>query len=503
MAKVIKLSKEEYAQFSICKIYEGLPTKIREVFNKEEVVLGNTSIVFPATNELNRYIVDSSSRFLKIFLIYVLEVSEEKTLVKILERTPTYSDDIETYPIYSAGIPLAKSKTLFISGEERKELKDEKQLKKWDYFFYASKEELIHRHLYMLDEFNELEEKAIVQLKEEGGIIGALLLCCFILSFFIGKLIAVLILGLGLFLLWNNIKKGILLFGNIRTLRMFSSRLNEEKEYLESQMVQIKTSGKQIEQWLNEEITILDTAIATEFELPKVNIKRLQWKEIKKAKIDPKNDITGLIIDEWGYFQPFSTNGKKTLSRKYWHHLHALRFHNNRPLVGAYYITFIYLTEETLAVSSFFYDFILSRRFGQTTNQYYYRDIVSIGTAIKESKVFDDEEELETEQVIISFYNNEKIAVTLTDKVTIENLREKVHSQSKFSSDEEDAIGDISRSSIDDSNNTPELDQLFELNDNLPGTRVKAIVKTIKQFWNEKKNIKLPPSKDAPSSISA
>jgi len=407
--------------------------------------------------------------------------------IRILKKSPTHSTDIEDYPIFRAGIPFSKKKKLFISGEERSNLKDEKQINKWDYFFRASEEELIQQHLYMINELEESAEKYQEKMIEHLVKIGGVFIGAIILSFVVWGLIGFAAFFYGLYHFRDDIMAAYKAYDIISILKNFASKITEEKKLLENQIVQTNISGGQIEKWFDEEIFQLDESVATEFSLPQDQIKRLKWKDIGDDRLYDENGITGLIVKEWGYFQPFETNGKKTIIRKHWYHLHGLRFHKNKPLVGVYYLTFIYLTSKTLAVSSFFYDFILSRRFGQTTNQYYYKDIVSIGTAITETKMSSEADELETEQVIISFYNSEKISITLTDKVAIENLRERIDERRNAENNDEELGGDIDSLELGSIDN-PEMDQLFEMEDHLPGTRVKAIVKTVKQFWNERKD---------------
>lgn len=496
MAKKTKLSLEEYQQLMEADTFEELPFKVKKKLLKLNENIYLKAKIFEALNLYHWYIIDDTDRFLKIFSIEGIEpldseenIENKKIPIKIINLTPTYSNDIEEYPIYQVGIPLNDDGKVFISGKERKDLTP-KQLKKWDYFFRASKKELTYRHVYLINEFELLRKRISKLIKGEIRWIIFLFIVMMLVWYFM-KVIFVR-LGIVAFFLYLLLPKIIHLYGYIsNTLRLtnFSIKLEEEKEFLKNQILQNEMSPEKMEQWLKEELAMLDEQAVEDLDLPKHLITRLQWKDVEENKIYDRDKITGLLIDEWGYFQPLSLDGKNVLNRDYWHHLHALKFYHDRPLVGVYYITYIYLTEDGLAVSRFFYNYILARRFGQVTKKYYHKDIVSIGTTVKESEVFNDKAELETRQIEISFYNNEQILITLTDKVSIENLREKVD---KKIENQENKLGLFENNATIQPSNTSELMQLLNMNDNLPGTRIGAIVKTLKQFWNEKKVNSLP-----------
>ncbi|HRI61892.1 MAG TPA: hypothetical protein PK228_19270, partial [Saprospiraceae bacterium] len=240
---------------------------------------------------------------------------------------------------------------------------------------------------------------------------------------------------------------------------------------LESQMEQTTVSGTQMRQWLKEEIEKLDEQSAVELGLPSDSILRQGVKD-GHIKIDPNNQITGLMVQEWGLTQPLTTNGKATIEKKHWHHLRAYRYNEGRPLVGVYYLHFIYMTPDTIGFCGFFYDFILAKRFGTYTQQLFYRDIVNIGAREEDTKILSDQEEWQTKQIIMSFTNGERISIALTDTVAIENLREQIEKGS-------------------------DTDKLSELTvEALPGTRANFILTSVKTYWNEKKGMKLPPRED-------
>ena len=138
------------------------------------------------------------------------------------------------------------------------------------------------------------------------------------------------------------------------------------------------------------------------------------------------------------------------------------------------------MTEQGLGVYGCFYDFILEKVIGTVTNFYYYKDIVSIGSKVVDSKVLDDSYELETKQTIITFYNNERIVITLTDGTTLKSLGEQIEAQKRLENmDYQDPL-------LLDS---PEYEQLIELADDNPvATRSNAILTSVKEFWNQHKS---------------
>lgn len=490
MAKVIKINFKELSKLDKARSFNRLPERIKDFFYRESTNLSQSSMVIKAVGQSRWYIIEKGS-FLKMYYLEAVEVYDNGVKIMIAKETPTYSDNIFHYPIYRVGIAFNKNENLYISGHERERLKDERQIQKWDYFFRASPEEAGYHHLQLMNDLEEWKDQYQSLIVNNGWIVGLIVIGGIVV---LSKLWLIVALPLVIFVTYKFRKKFVALFRTIQTFQALNSsvqKLAEEKAYIESQVYQTTVSGRQMEDWLREEVQALDKKAIQELGLPADKVIRRELGD-NLGDVNPQNSIVGLKIQEWGITQPISSAGKKSLVKKHKFHLRALRYNQGRPLVGVYYIYFIYMTPETIGISGFFYDFILAKRFGTVTTQYYYRDIVGIGTAVKETKVLEDQEELETKQVILSFVNNEKITIALTDKVAIENLREQIERKQAIETDfsnQELAL---------ESPINPDLDQLDELSEEgLPATSSNFVLTNIKTYWNQKKNFNLPPSSES------
>lgn len=478
MGKTAKLTTNELALLEKALTFGTLPSTLKMLFLAEKVVIADSATIIKVPKLSRWYVIDNSKRFLRIFFIEILDFRDQKIRIGLSQETPTYSDNINDYPIYRVGIPFTN---IHISGQEREKLRDNRQLQKWDYFFQASRQEVGYKHRDIISKFEQTQEKYEEKLFNEGLKTGGLIVGALIIFWICWFVIALALVGY-LFYRFKNLF--IQLFYNYRdvtTLRKSIDKLVEEQTFLENEVNQNNVSVEQMVKWLEEEIKELDYKAVKDLNLPEDKIIRRGFTDKLNTSFDFNHNILGLRIQEYGFVQPLSANGKKKLERKHPHHLLAYKHKKGKALVGVYYIYFIYMTPETIGISGFFYDFILAKRFGQTTTQYYYRDIVGIGTAVADTKVFSNQEEWETEQVILSFYNSERISIALTDKVAIENLREQIEEKKEDNLD------------IDIDNS--DLDQLIGAdNDELPGTKARFILETVKTYWNQKKNGGLPPS---------
>lgn len=483
-----KMGAGEMSQLDKASSYSQIPEPLKTLFRVEGVHLSPDATVIKSLKEPRWFIVDSSSGFLNIFHIEIVASSSQIFQLDVTRETPTYSDNIHDYPIYRVGIAFKGDEALYISGREREELTDERQLQKWDYFFRASKEELGNKHYRLAGEFEEWRSDYQALLNKNAIKAGVLFVVSLFLLIKLWWFVALPIIAYGLYRFRNWFIDLYQSYKNTRFLKFCDQKLGDELQYLESQVFQQTVSEDQVRKWLEEEVRELDQKTVAELGLSPDHIIRREFGG-PNGGVDINKDILGLKIQEWGITQPLSANGKKSIEKKHWHHLRALRRGTREPLVGVYYIHFIYLTPDNIGISSFFYDFILAKRFGTMTTQYFYRDIVGLGTAVKDTLILTDLEELETKQIILSFVNNEKICIALTDQVAIENLGSQIERrESQLNS------GAGGWSGLDNPFN-PEMDQLKEVGDEfLPATRSNFVLTNLKTYWNEKKNPGLPPS---------
>lgn len=491
MNKILKLTPEEFTILKKAKNYQKLPSTIKTLFEQHEILIEETAIVIKDVVDEETdiwYLLDNQETPIQVFFMTILEIEEEGEiteeeenkveliLLKITCETPTVSLNAYDYPIFRLGLPLTKQ--THISGEGREQLKEEKQKDKWDYFFQPSRERLTCQHNFLIRRF---EENSKVYYNRGGlfmNIVYFSIASSFLLLDFYSFVFSFIIFLAACLSIWRLSRN----MGYKNFFHDVAQIIEEEKNDLESQINWIPPSISQMEDWLEEEIVAIDAKVIKELKFSKDKIIKRAWNNTDEVRFVGK-EIYGLEIQEYGFTQPLETNGKEWIEKNYPQHLQAYTYRPNSPLVGVYYIHLIYMTPDRIGYSRFFYDFILARREGDITKEYYYIDIISIGTKVTTTKVFSNLEEWKTKILKFSLRNPEVIEVGLTDKIAIENIRRMADAWK----DTEELPADLLES------DTPDLDRLLETPaDELPGTKVRFIEDTVKTYWNERKEIKKP-----------
>ena len=475
----IAISFRDFDKLSDTGNLVSAPQQLQYFFAQQGARSNEAAKVIPSPQGKHRhYVLFRGSSGLNIFTLE-LEVnlhagSRGEATLKIEDLTPTKSNNINDYAIFQTGIPLFKDGIAsYIDGRERERLSGN-QLKKWDYFFRASRPALLYWHRVLVGEFKQNIEGYNQKLSSNGIWAGLMLIGAIVLFFSIWKVVAI---AISAYIFYRYRSIFINIFQAIIAVNEFKSAiitLEEEALYLGQQLDQQPATDAQIREWLDNEIKALDSRA---------------WKELK---LDPERiaglspglksrDTVGLNIEEWGMIQSVEANGKNTINKpQHFFHQLGVRINQGRHIYAVYYINLLYMTEQGLGVYGCFYDFILEKVIGTVTNFYYYKDIVSIGSKVVDSKVLDDSYELETKQTIITFYNNERIVITLTDGTTLKSLGEQIEAQKRLENmDYQDPL-------LLDS---PEYEQLIELADDNPvATRSNAILTSVKEFWNQHKS---------------
>lgn len=482
MSEVLLLSPLEFEKIEKAACFVDLPVIIQEHFQHQKFIIDDETIVIPelTKDKARWYIISKTTPFLKIYFVEVQPIieSEEEEEIKEIPiiiscETPTYAEDVYEYPIFRVGLPLVDT---HISGIERQKLKDEKQIAKWDYFFPASKSKLIYKHLYLINEFQiskQAYEGKISYRATTFIAVAIVFVCLFFFKFF----------SLPILLLGGAILSAVYIISLSKEskckkfLEEVIQRIEEEKSFLENELQQDEVSENQMKEWLKEEIIALDRKAVRELKFPEDKIVRRELQQVEDIGIID-DYILGLKVQEYGFTQPLKTNGKKKIEKEFPYHLQAY-IHHNEPLVGVYYIHLLYLTPDKIGISRFFYDFILAKRFGDATKEYYYQNIISIGTETIDTEIFSDLEEWETKSIEFSFPNNELVYISLTDRIALENIRKLVDDKEM---EEELSLED----------DTPDLDELLHASpDELPSTKAWFILETVRLYWHKKKKLEL------------
>lgn len=484
--EIFELTNLEFKAIRKATIYSQLPVSIQTFFEHNKFIINDDALVIkePNDEEIDRWnLIDKSEKdLLQIFFIEVTLYEKENEqeddegenyTVTISCQTPTWSNNTYDYPIFRVGLPLLEKR--YITGKERKKLKNERQRTKWDYFFQASKKRLTHQHDTLISKFNKNSQV----YHEQGNL--------FIYSFYFSLAFSFLLLDLYsctfslilFFVACLSIWKFTKSISYKKKFRNAVQIIEEEKNNLVNQINWLPLTVTEMEEWLEEELLELDGKAIKALKFSKKKIVRRNLTKTEEVNFVDK-DVLGLKIQEYGFTQPLETNGKRWIEKKYPRHLEAYTYHPNSPLVGVYYIHLIYMTPDSIGYSRFFYDFILAKPEGEITKQYYYKDIVSIGTKVTATEVFSDLEEWETKILKFSLSNPEVIEMGLTDKIAIENIRKIVDTRKEMEAEE------LSDEILE--SDTPDLDELLNTpSGELPGTKVRFIEETVKTYWSQKK----------------
>lgn len=476
---VTYLRPEDFQPLSEASYFSELPSNLQNSFRNRNIRIPATAKVIDSKYRGLQYIIFNGDLGLKVFTL-ADDLSAEQSSIgtAVYDESPTVSHNLNDYSIYRTSVPLRDNgKVILINGKEREQLQGI-HLKKWDYFFRASKHEIGYWHRRLI---HDLDAELKIKKKEENQKflqIGGIILVALIIYSGFWKILALPLIGFGLYKFRKLFFTLYSILQGNKVLKRSIVQLQSEIEFLEDQFSQSRVSEKEIRDCLNKEILALDKIAFEELGLDK--------KDILAVKPSLKyRGTAGLSIEEWALVQSDNTNGKKIIEKKHPFHLLGFRINNGRPIYSMYYLYFIYMTEDVIGIYGFFYDFILEKRFGTVTNQYFYRDIVSIGTVEKESIILNSRFELETKQIIVTFYNNEKITITLTDSVTIKSLSEQIQAKEKVTS-----LLNAPVEELEELTSSDDFQQLLTLaDDSLPATRSNAILKNVKEYWDSKKQM--------------
>ena len=349
--KLVRVNYEDYLKFCQSKTLSEVPFRFKQFFQGNRHIGNQAKIIESKYFGTLHYILTPGTLGL---IVYYVEIDPKKSAasdseilyLKITNVTPTFSDNINDYPIYMTGIPLKQNgKVTYISGEEREKL-DREQLQRWDYFFRASTAmlELPFRELIENLESDVGAYRAeFQQLAQKAGIVVVAAILVYI---FLWKWLAIPIALYGLYKYRNFFNSLLTAYSILKILRGSIEKLEEEMAFLKSQVYQEPASEADMRKWLNDEILLADKKAQKELNLPE---------ELIDLDTSLKSRSTsGLNIEEWGTIQSPDANGKKTIEKRHFFHQLGFRMNDGKPMYAIYYIYFIYLTPEMVGIYGYF-----------------------------------------------------------------------------------------------------------------------------------------------------
>lgn len=369
---------------------------------------------------------------------------------------------------------LDKNKNRIHYRRELQKDNNSNQKRKWDYFFRPHNL-LIGKH--QKKQVLELEDE-IEDMKKQNQknliLYGCALVAAICLGIFVSEMIFLAIPLIVLVYLPLLIK-----FQKQKKLKekWILSLTHEIKQLYQQVPVDIP-SDEQMEAWLFEEIQHLKDKAIEELILDRDMILAIEGN-------DPWGH-PGITIPDWGAIQPKKTNGRDRVNDV---HLKSFRVtKRNQLLFAVYYIQFIFLTKEQIAIYNTFYDFILGKPIGHTTHQYHYQDVVSIGTSNDTvPNIFDEHSEFDITLIQIAVSNNNPLQIALTDEKVIEDINKRIEENKRYAEQQ----AELEEENLDYSEMTLTPNEAYrevsyDKND-LPYTKAFAAMGHVRREWTQKK----------------
>lgn len=472
---LIQISVSDFNQLHGAKLFSKVPLSIVDYFHKKEISIDGNAKVLKHLSSTEWFIIDKKTPFWQFFYLKVGKRARNNFPLTIIRETDDYNDSDEHKTVAETGIVFEAEKdgVFEMPEEETTMVLDQKQQQKIDYFFrtQVKKSPLKHeRTIYKIAAWRDVYYKKFNISIAKVGLFAIVSLFLILQTWVILAVPAILYIG------YNYFKPMFIEFIELykcdSIVRQTLKTLEQEREVLAATNSLPLVSDKQMEAWLDEEIKTLDKIALQQFQLTKAAI-------IPVDKGLKNRQITALNIEEWALIQPLKTRNKKAISNK---HSRAFKFSGTRPLYGVYYIVLFYLTDEEICVFSCFYDFIKAKKIGVTAKKFSYQEVARIEMKIDNSKIQPTAGLLETQQVVLHFYNSDSMTIALTNPLAIANLRAKIEGQPTPATDEYPA------KPAPNPTNNPALKKLFKLSEKqLAGTRHSLILSSIHYFWNYQK----------------
>jgi len=367
----IEIGVNDFNKLHDAKLFSKLPNIIIDYFHSQDIVIDGNATILKHFSKKEWLLIHKGTPFWKFYYFKTGTRFKNTFPLLIRQETPDYSSQ-QKDPRRRTGITFleeAFSETPIFT-EEPLTL-NQKQQQKAAYFFKnaANKNPFQHeRTIYKFDEWGEAYYKIFTKdIAKVGFFILIALICILQIPFYLGLPI-VAYAAYRFKSIFLNFKKSYQL-NNI--INNSLDTLKKERELLVAEGSTPIVSDQKMEQWLLEEIKTIDK-------------ETLQSFQIKKEDLIPIDDqlkgkTIGINIEEWGFIQPITTDGKRAIQEK---SLRAFRFNGQRPLFGVYYLVFFYLTKDAICIHSCFYDFIHAKTYGTTAKRYNYQELLKIEASI-------------------------------------------------------------------------------------------------------------------------
>ena len=498
---LFKIEKEEFPERLFRNSAKGFVVpEVRRKFKKNNISLSkssyfkahrwtDTSLKKPK-EKVTKVLIDKGAKEIKAY--YFWEEEEQYNVKK--GPASGQSSLLSNHSVYEIGVPTVNEeenkKTIFlISGDEREKLQG-KQRQKWDYFFRIYYPQIGKQQKRRIKKLNKEIEEWKKKIKNEYLLIGMLILgmILFITS---GELaiqsIAILCIAtMG----WLGLKVRKL-SQKIEIAQRWIHTYKLEIKYLQNQVPpkeEIPTEN-QIEEWLVQELNELEEEAIKELDIDPSQLLPLDQDQ------NFRDGLKSIFIEEIGISQPKKVHGRDYVNA---HHMEAIRVRRNGlPHFGVYYFQFIFLTADKITVLGFFYDFILNRKQGNISDEFYYSDVVSVVTKrISITSPFDESVQWELDVFKLGVPNSESIQVALSDMAIIDDMNERIEAKKKLKEE-----GFYEDKSLDEelglTNNDPakEFDyqkhaHLIEVAEaDLPKTRARAAISRIRRELRSRKGV--------------
>ena len=463
----IEIGVNDFNKLHDAKLFSKLPNIIIDHFHSQDIVIDGNATVLKHFSKKEWLLINESAPFWKFYYLKTGTRFKNTFPLLIRQETPDYNS-IQKDPRRRTGITFleeASSETPIFTEEPL--ILDQKQQQKTVYFFKnaANKNPFQHeRAIYKLDEWGEAYYKVFTKdIAKVGFFILIALICILQIPYFLG-LPLVAYVAYRFKNIFKNFKKSYQL-NNL--INKSLDTLKKERELLLAEGSSPIVSDQKIEQWLQEEITILDKEAFQSFQIRAEDLIPID-KKIKGKTI-------GINIEEWGLIQPIATDGKRAIQEK---SLRAFRFNGQRPLFGVYYLVFFFLTKDAICVHSCFYDFIHAKTYGITAKRYNYQELLKIEAKVENSPLHSVLGPLETNQVVFHFIDK-KLTIALSDPLALSNLRARIEGIAPLNTPMEDIEKHITPTK------NQELKDLLELHESqLVATRHGLLITSINYFWN-------------------
>jgi len=413
------------------KQFRDLSKQLREAFENEGIKVSEiASVKKKSKNEW--HIIDESKRDIKAYhLKWNYDEITEKEWIDISGDSPSgKSDSIWDYHAFSPEIDVREvfEDDLF-SGENRKKLTTETQRKKWDFFFRPIKRKVGE---YQRRKLKKAQEKFNTAKRDFWGSIILLVIASLpmIVGIWQNDLIRFLIIGILIILelLFRKWLSDIDIFALLHTMirkRKWIRAYKDEIKNLEYQISKIIVpSSLRIVKWLEEEIHLLNEEARIKLSIHEATV-------LTPDSANPLN-LRGISLFGDAIFQPdFKSKVSERLGKQK-QKFFGYRTYKNGYIHSGWYMAFIFLTHKKSCISTLYYDFIQGQPIDRFNKQYYYEDL--IGNSVNTYRVDDpfkkeDNKTVEVDAVEMSFMDGRIMAVSLKNKKTSKDIRERIKLQ--------------------------------------------------------------------------